>query len=111
MMSIKCTFPVAAILGLLLSSSAIAGGLKMIQHEDAIEAQSVEFFVNAGGNGSVVVRECNTCAPVRLKVTRDTKAYDNGSEVPLASLSGAARQSAVVFYLVKDKTVSRITLQ
>lgn len=110
-MKIKFTFPVAAILGLLLSSSAIAGGLKMIHHEDAIEAQSVEFFVNAGGNGSVVVRECDNCAPVKLKVTRDTKAYENGAEVPLANLSGATRQWAVVFYLVKDKTVSRVTWQ
>lgn len=110
-MKTKFLFPVAALLGLALSSSAFAGGLKMIQHEDAIEAQSVEFFVNAAGRGSVVVRECDTCAPVRLKVTPDTRAFDNGAEVPLASLSGAARQSAVVFYLVKDRTVSRVTWQ
>ena len=110
-MKFKLTIPVAALVGLVLSSSAFANGLKMIHHEDAIEAQSVEFFVNAGGNGSVVVRECDTCAPVKLKVTRDTKAYDNGAEVPLSSLSGATRQWAVVFYLVKDKTVSRVTWQ
>lgn len=108
-MKIKLTTLIAAALGLALSSSVLAGGLKMIQHEDAIEANSVEFMVGPSGNGRVVVRACDTCQPVRLKVTSETKAYENGSEVPMASLSGKTKKTAVVFFLVKDRTVSRIT--
>lgn len=109
-MKIKVTTLIAAVLGIALSSSAFAGGgLKMTQHEDAIEANSVEFFVDAGGSGSVVVRTCTTCEPVRLAVTSKTKAYENGNEVPIGSMGGKTRQTAVVFFLVKDRSVSRIT--
>ena len=109
-MNIKPTIFLAAVLAMALSSSVVAGGgLKMIQHEDAIEANSVQFFVDASGSGSVVVRSCANCEPVRLPVTSKTKAYDNGKEVPMASMAGKTRQTAVVFFLIKDKSVSRVT--
>ena len=109
-MKIKLTTLFAAVLGLTLSSSVLAdGGLKMIQHEDAIEANSVEFLVGPSGRGTVVVRSCETCQPVRLKTTSKTKAYEKGVEVPMRSLGGQTKKSAVVFFLVKNGTVSRVT--
>lgn len=108
-MKIKLTTLTAAAFGLALSSSVLAGGLKMGQHEDAIEASSVEFLVGPSGKGTVVVRSCDTCQPVRLKTTSKTKAYEKGSEVPMRSLGGQTKKPAVVFFLVKDRTVSRVT--
>ena len=109
-MKIKLTTLTAAVLGLALSFSVSAdGGLRMVQHEDAIEANSVEFLVGPSGKGTVVVRSCETCKPVRLKTTNKTKAYDKGTEVPMRSLGGQTKKSAVVFFLVKDGTVSRVT--
>lgn len=109
-MKIKLTTFLAAVLGIALSSSVLAdGGLKMIQHEDAIEANSVEFLVGPTGTGRVVVRACDTCKPVRLKVTSESKAFEKGKEVPMGSLGGQTKKPAVVFFLVKDGTVSRVT--
>jgi hypothetical protein len=108
-MKIKVTRLIATALALGLWSSVPAGGLKMIQHEDAIEANSVEFMVGPSGNGRVVVRACDTCKPVRLKVTSETKAYEDGNEVPMGSLGGQTKKTAVVFFQVKDGSVTRIT--
>ena len=109
-MKFKLTTLLAAVIGMALSFSVFAGGgLKMIQHEDAIEANTVEFLVGPSGTGRVVVRACDTCQPVRLKVTSKTKAYDNGNEVSMASLGGQTKKTAVIFFLVKEGTVSRIT--
>ena len=103
-MKIRFIIILAALLG-----SANAGALKMVQHEDAIEANTIEFLVGPSGNGKVVVRSCETCQPVSLKVTGKTKAYDNGNEVPMGSLGGQTKKTAVVFFLVKDGSVTRIT--
>ena len=109
-MKLKLTTLLAAVLGLALSASVSAGGgLKMTQPEDAIEANSVEFLVGPSGSGSILVRQCETCKPVKLKVTSETKAFDNGTEVPMGSLGGQTKKTAVVFFLVKDGTVNRIT--
>ena len=109
-MKIKLTTLLAAALSIALSTSVLAGGgLKMTMTEDAIEANSIEFLVGPSGNGSVLVRSCESCKPVKLKVTSETKAYHNGTEVPMGSLGGQTKKTAVVFFLVDDGSVSRIT--
>lgn len=86
--------------------------------ENAYETDTQHVVLPAGPGGEVVIRECSTCKPVRLRVNRDTRYFVGAatSPVTLDALRAAvavktkAERMLTVFYSLKSGYVTRIVL-
>lgn len=75
---------------------------------DAIESPSLRISLNDSLNGFVEGKACDFCKVIRLRVTPETKAYENNIEVPLKNAESRLGRYAAVFYLIKTKKVTEI---
>ncbi len=76
--------------------------------EEAVEEAQVELLVKEDLTGTAVVRPCRSCAPLRLKVTPQTRLIANGKDRPLQAGPARISKKAVVFYRPEENTVTRI---
>lgn len=90
----------------------------LIPYENSVEGGTVVAFkmdVTAKkaptGNGVVTIgRQCQGCAPLRLKVTPLSQVIVAGRPVPITSEAQLIGKTGDVFYVIKDKRLTRIQL-
>jgi len=80
----------------------------IIMIEDAIEAESLRLSLNDNMTGFVEGKICDECETIKVTITPRTKAYANGVEVPLKTVTSRLGRPATVFFLIETKEVSRI---
>lgn len=84
---------------------------KMILYEEAIEGgMLVSLKVNKDLNGVASVGRCPGCALVQLKVTPETQVIINGQASPLTSETKLIGKQADMFYVIKERRLTRIRL-
>lgn len=102
----------------LLLPLASEGTPVLIPYEDSVEGGTVvaikmEVTPNKEptGNGVVTIgRQCRGCAPLRLKVTPQSQVIVAGRPVPITSEAQLIGKTGDVFYVIKDKRLTRIQL-
>ncbi len=89
----------------------------LIPYEDSVEGGTVvslKMEVTAKlptGNGVVTIgRHCRGCAPLRLKVTPLSQVIVAGRPQPITSETQLIGKTGDVFYVIKDKRLTRIRL-
>lgn len=86
--------------------------------ENAYETDTQHVLLPAGPGGEVVVRECSSCKPVRLRVNRDTRYFVGAATTPVtldalraaAAAKVKAERMVTVFYNLETGYVTRIVL-
>ncbi len=114
-MHTRITITLAAA-ALALWSAAATASLKNI--ENAYESDTAHVTLPSAPGGSVVVRECDQCKPVRLRSDRRTAFFvgSAGTPVTLAALRAAAAEPRdaprmlMVFYNLDTGVVTRVVL-
>ena len=94
----------------LLSISVVeAAQLKnMVQHEESAEITGLKINLDKSLNGRIILKKCNGCKAIVLKITPETKAFHKNEEVPLIRAKNQLGKSAVVSYVIKSRLVKRI---
>ncbi len=90
----------------------------LIPYEDSVEGGTVVAFKMEltakkvpTGNGVVTIgRHCRGCAPLRLKVTPLSQVIVAGRPQPITSETQLIGKTGDVFYVIKDKRLTRIRL-
>ena len=83
----------------------------MILHEEAIEGgRLVSLEVDKEFNGVASVGRCPGCALVQLTVTPETQVIINGHASPLTSETNLIGKQADIFYVIKERRLTRIRL-
>ena len=91
----------------LVMSMANAGQAEIINHEDAIETNEI-MIVGSQANGYVLARKCDDCPQLRLQLSVNTKAYQNGQQVPMSRVPNRVDTAITVIYDPKTNVVNRI---
>ena len=89
---------------------ALAAGAAptLINHEEVIEgAARVVLRLNDNLHGVALVYPCDSCSPLRLFVTPATVVLEDGARRSLAKGHDFGAANIDVFYLVKEKRVTR----
>lgn len=83
----------------------------MIPYEEAFEGgMVVSLQVNRDLNGVASVSRCPGCALVQLKVTPETQVIIDGKASPLTSAAKVIGKQADIFYVIKERRLTRIQL-
>ena len=77
--------------------------------EHVIEAQSLRITLDKKGTGSIQGRICDDCKLLTVAVSPETKAFQNGVEVPVVQAKSRLGKSATVFIDIEHTSVLRIT--
>jgi len=80
----------------------------IIETHNAIESQSLRISLDSGLHGFVEGKVCDQCETIKVTVTPETRAYDNGVEVPLIRAKNRIGRYATVIYELDTKNVSEI---
>lgn len=76
--------------------------------ERGVESIDAVLHLRDGSNGYIVVRECEDCKRLRLKVNENTTAFASNQPVPVRETPREARSAITVIYDPKSMTAKRI---
>lgn len=97
-----------AFVALQFAALAVFAAPTLVNHEEVIEgAAEVVLRLNDDQNGVALVYPCPSCKTVRLAVTPETVVVTDGTSNPLAKGQDLGSANIDVFYLVKEKRVTR----
>jgi len=105
-------------LALVLALGAGTAPAKLRNIENAYEVDTRSVSLPANASGQVVIRECQSCKPVVLRVNNGTRYYvglPSSEPVSLQRLRKAAEEAGgerlvTVFYSLETNVVTRIVL-
>ena len=80
---------------------------EIINHEDAIETDEIMIVGNTS-NGYVLAKKCDSCTQQRIRLSPNSKAYQNGRLVPMSSVPSRSKTAITVIYDPKTNTVNSI---
>lgn len=80
----------------------------LIETHDAIETASLRMSLGKDMHGFIEGKKCDNCKPLKVTVTPDTKAYQDGKEVPLKKAKSRIGRFATVIFERETKNVSAI---
>lgn len=84
---------------------------RMTPYEEGIEGGTlVRLNINKDLNGVASVSRCAGCALVQLNVTPETRVIINGKASPLTSETKLIGKQADMFYVIKERRLTRIRL-
>jgi hypothetical protein len=97
---------------ILLSPQATLAVPTMTPYEDGIEGGTVvDLDVDSMGNGVATIgRQCKGCGPIQLKVTPLSRVVVGGRQVPIRPDTKLKGRIGDVFYVIKEKRLTRIRL-
>lgn len=96
----------AAVISILFLNTVNAA--EMIRLEEAMEEMSLKISLDQSLHGFVEGKICDTCKTLRVKISPDTKAFENDVSVPLITAKKRFGKSAMVYFDPKTKKVTRI---
>lgn len=91
----------------LLGFSAHAAQIR--EYERGYEIDELR-VVMTGNSGRVIVRECDSCPDVTLRITQATRVFKGEQEIPLQHLIRYRGQAGVVFQDHQTDEVTRIRI-
>lgn len=94
---------------LLMPMQSNAVFLKMKVIEEAIEAEKVKIRWREDRLGEISGSKCMSCKTWRLKITEDTKAFQDNKLTDIKLITKRKTPSVVIFYDPKTDEVTRIT--
>jgi hypothetical protein len=112
----KTAIRIALVTAAALWSLAAAATIENV--ENAYESDTQHVSLPSGPGGTVVIRECSTCKPVRLRVNRETRYFVGAANAPVTldalraavAAKGKAERLLTVFYSLESGLVTRIVL-
>jgi len=76
--------------------------------EEVAELTGLKITLNKQLKGKIIIEPCDNCKAIILSITPETKAFRNNEEVALIQAKQQLGQSALVYYTISTKIVSRI---
>lgn len=76
--------------------------------ERGVESIDAVLHLRDGTNGYIVVRECEDCKRLRLKIDANTTAFASNKPIPVGETPREARSAITVIYDPESMTAKRI---
>ena len=79
--------------------------------EEAIESSEIEFRLANDLTGIIKGRQCDTCQPVLLKITPNTRLKIDGFSTVLTNIRKCSGKPSTVIYNIKSREVTSVSCE